>query len=153
MPKSRLVKLFARWTHTYLLSGMHAHLLPGYLMQVPDTTSGYLMTVQPRMAALSASHRWSLVHHASFLPTRYIFPWSTPSSSPHSDFYNLPYPMSISDSTSIMNALQGFFRSLLSNHGNMEMVINTGEEGCLLTSCLKKSTSQLCLSENPCFTV
>lgn len=99
------------------------------------------------------SHRWSLVHHASFLPTRYIFPWSTPSSSPHSDFYNLPYPMSISDSTSIMNALQGFFRSLLSNHGNMEMVINTGEEGCLLTSCLKKSTSQLCLSENPCFTV
>lgn len=99
------------------------------------------------------SHQWSLAHHARFLPTWYIFPWPSPSSSPHSDFYNLPHPMSTSDSTSIMNTLQGFFRSLLSNHGNMEMVINAGKEGCLLTSCLKKSTAQLCLSKNPCFTV
>lgn len=35
-------------------------------MQVPDTTSGYLMTVQPRMAALSATGGVWFIMPASF---------------------------------------------------------------------------------------
>lgn len=143
MSKARSLELFARWPHSYLLNGTFTHLIPGYLVQVPATT-------QPQNGS-TFSHWWSLTHCSRFLP-RDTFPTAIPSFfSTHWFLQSPPLPRSISDSTLIMNTLQGFFRSLLSYHENMEMPIDSWEKVCLLISCVKESSPQLCLSEAPCF--
>lgn len=99
------------------------------------------------------SRWWSLTPGARFLPTWYIFPQPSPIPLHTLISANFLDPMFISDSTSIMNTLQDFFRSLPSHLENMQMLMNTREEAYLLTFRFKASDSQLCLSEDPGFTV
>lgn len=107
--------------------------------------------------ARTFSHWWSLALHShlSFWGKPYATFFPLPSPIPLHTLISthFPHTMFISDPPWSMSTLQDFFRSLLGNHENRELLINTWQEGCLLTSYLKISNSQLGSSEDPCYTV
>lgn len=102
--------------------------------QVPATTKS-----QPLMEFDSLCQMpYYMIHFSSVISHSFLC----------SDFYKPPQPMSISDSASIMNTPQGFFRSLLSHHENTHLGRRLSP-----SFLLKESNSLLCPSEDPCFTI